>query len=101
MFQGYSRIQSRSRRIGTLKTLAPSDSWIDVICDTRDHARVSPNSLVAARNQSSDWLPSVTPATAGSVNADGLQFIAPCVGDRRFAAVGQHDRRTVGGVERE
>src|ERR1019366_4965079 len=44
---------------------------------------------------------SVTPASPASVNADGLQFVAPCVGNRRFAAVGQHDRGAVGGMQRE
>src|SRR5712664_4964177 len=42
---------------------------------------------------------SVTPAIAASVNADGLQFIAPCIRDRGFPAVGQHDRRAVGGMQ--
>src|SRR5215471_6478836 len=36
-----------------------------------------------------------------SVHAHGLQFIAPCVRDRGFTRIGKHDRRTVGGVERE
>src|ERR1700676_4864497 len=43
----------------------------------------------------------MTRARALSVNADGLQFVAPCIRDRRFAAVGQHDRRAVGGVQCE
>ena len=38
---------------------------------------------------------------ARSVNADGLQLVAPGVRDRGFPAVSQHDRRAVGGVERE
>src|SRR5882762_1755188 len=38
---------------------------------------------------------------ARSVNADGLQLVAPCVRDRGFPAIGQHDRGAVGGVERE
>jgi acyl-coenzyme A synthetase/AMP-(fatty) acid ligase len=33
------------------------------------------------------------------VDADGLQLVAPGVGDRSFPAVGQHDRRAVGGVK--
>src|SRR6267143_1919 len=36
-----------------------------------------------------------------SVNADSLQLIAPCIRDRGFPAVGQHDRRAVGGMECE
>src|SRR4051794_32327950 len=36
-----------------------------------------------------------------SVHADGLQFVAPCVGDRRLTAVGKHDRRAVGGMQGE
>jgi hypothetical protein len=36
-----------------------------------------------------------------SVNADGLQLVAPGVGDRRFPAIGQHDRLAARGVERE
>src|SRR5262245_64754480 len=31
-----------------------------------------------------------------SVDADGLEFLAPGIGDGRLAAVGQHDRRAVG-----
>src|SRR6266704_6473624 len=42
---------------------------------------------------------SVTPARAGSVNTDGLQLVAPCIRDRGFPAVGQHDRRAVGGMQ--
>jgi len=34
-----------------------------------------------------------------SVNADGLQLVAPCIRDRGFPAVGQHDRRAVGGMQ--
>jgi hypothetical protein len=33
------------------------------------------------------------------VYADGLQLLADGIGDRRFAAVGEHDRRPVGGVQ--
>src|SRR6202023_2882980 len=40
-------------------------------------------------------------AVAASVNADGLQFVAPCIRNRRFTAIGQHDRRAVGGMQRE
>src|ERR1700675_1891476 len=36
---------------------------------------------------------------ASSVNADGLQLVAPCIRDRSFPAVGQHDRRAVGGMQ--
>src|SRR5713226_613273 len=36
-----------------------------------------------------------------SVNADRLQLVAPGVCDRRFAAVGQHDRCAVGRVQRK
>src|SRR5947209_12806325 len=39
--------------------------------------------------------------TPASVHADGLQFIAPGIRDRSFAAVGQHDRCAVGGVKRK
>src|ERR1700722_5797889 len=46
-----------------------------------------------------DKVGSVTRASARSVNADGLQFVAPGIGDRSFAAVSQHDRRAVGGAE--
>jgi len=35
------------------------------------------------------------------VDADGLQFLAPGIRDRRFAAVGQHDRRAIGRMQRE
>src|SRR4029450_6915620 len=56
-------------------------------------------------NQSSgDFLPleSRLPSFASaSVDADGLQFVAPGVGDRCFPAIGQHDRRAVGGMQRE
>ena len=34
------------------------------------------------------------------MHADGLELLAPGIGDRRLAAVGQHDRRAVGGVQR-
>src|SRR6185369_9256152 len=33
------------------------------------------------------------------MHADGLELLAPGVGDGRFAAIGQHDRRAVGGVQ--
>ena len=36
-----------------------------------------------------------------SVHADRLELLAPGVGDRGLAAVGQHDRRAVGRVQRE
>src|SRR5229473_1214289 len=36
-----------------------------------------------------------------SVNADGLQLVAPGVRDRSFPAIGQHDRCAVGSVQRE
>src|SRR5260370_13823862 len=55
---------------------------------------------VCATSATPASLASVTPARAGSVNADGLQFVAPCVGNRRFPAVGQPDRRAVGGMQR-
>ena len=55
-------------------------------------ADVSKN-IVAAR--------SVTQPSACSVNADRLKFVAPGVSDRGFPAVGQHDRRAVGRVQRE
>jgi len=42
---------------------------------------------------------SVTPARAGSVNADGLQLVAPCIRDRGFPAIREHDRRAVGGMQ--
>src|SRR4029450_12034196 len=42
-----------------------------------------------------------TATSAASVHADGLKLVAPCIGDRRFAAVGQHDRGAVGGMQRE
>src|SRR5882757_4002545 len=52
--------------------------------------------------------PSTTPARAGvatasttSVDADGLQLVAPCIRNRRFAAIGQHDRSAIGGMERK
>src|SRR5712671_3483121 len=35
-----------------------------------------------------------------SVQAHRFELLAPGVGDRRFAAVGQHDRRAVRGVQR-
>src|SRR5262252_1047745 len=35
-----------------------------------------------------------------SVHADGVELLAPGVGDGRLAAVGQHDRRAVGRVQR-
>ena len=38
---------------------------------------------------------------AVSVHADGLELIAPCVGDRSLPAIGQHDRGAVGGMQRE
>ena len=38
---------------------------------------------------------------ACSVHADGLELVAPRVGDRRLARVGEHDRRAVGGMQRE
>src|SRR5947207_15859287 len=44
---------------------------------------------------------SATAARAASVHADGLKLVAPCVGDRSFAAVGQHDGGAVGGMQRE
>src|SRR4051812_23783475 len=34
------------------------------------------------------------------MHADGLELLAPGVGDCRFAAIGQHDWRAVGGVQR-
>jgi PTS system nitrogen regulatory IIA component len=36
--------------------------------------------------------------SARSMHADGLQFVRPGIGDRRFAGVGDHDRGAVGGV---
>jgi len=36
---------------------------------------------------------------AASVNADGLQLVAPRIRNRGFAAIGQHDRRAVGGMQ--
>src|SRR3979490_1507045 len=39
--------------------------------------------------------------TLRSVNAHRLQLVAPCIRDRSFAAVGQHDRRAVGGMQCE
>src|SRR4051812_39967452 len=52
-------------------------------------------------NQSSgDFVPrEFRLASAASVDADGLQLVAPCVRNRRFPAVGQHDRRAVGGMQ--
>ena len=35
------------------------------------------------------------------VHPHRLQLVAPGIRNRSFAAVGQHDRRAVGGVERE
>src|SRR5258708_18616620 len=55
----------------------------------------------ASRQRGQKGPTSVTPARAGSVTADGLQLVAPCVCNRRFPAVGQHDRRAVGGMQRE
>jgi len=40
-------------------------------------------------------------ASRVSVNADGLQFVAPCVGDRGFARIRQHDRLAARGMQRE
>src|SRR5215470_2741743 len=34
-----------------------------------------------------------------SVHADGLELLTPGIGDGRFTAVGQHDRRAVGRVQ--
>src|SRR5471032_3545 len=50
---------------------------------------------------SRERLTSVIPADAGSVNAHRLQFIAPGVRDCGFPAIGQHDRRAVGGMQGE
>src|SRR5258706_5952653 len=36
-----------------------------------------------------------------SVHTHGLELVAPGVGNRGFARIGQHDRRTVGGVKRK
>src|SRR5436190_9243982 len=56
-------------------------------------------------NQSScDFLPResrLASSAPASVDADGLQFVAPGVGDRCFPAIGQHDRRAVGGMQRK
>ena len=35
------------------------------------------------------------------MHAHGLELLAPGVGDGRLAAVGEHDRRAVGGMQRE
>src|SRR5882672_2700104 len=71
----------------------------------RGHARVSriPYDVTSAAKLQSDAKrpASVTPAIAASVNADGLQLVAPCIRDRRFPAIGEHDRGAVGGMQRE
>src|SRR5260221_13722744 len=57
----------------------------------REHARVS-------------RIPVAAPGAAtqpGSVYADGLKLVAPRVGNGRLAAVVQHDRRAVGGMQPE
>src|SRR5260370_38009160 len=49
-----------------------------------------------------DYRPSVVRQSAlRSMDADGLELLAPGVGDRRLTAVGQHDRRAVGRVQGE
>src|ERR1700738_5132303 len=55
---------------------------------------LSPASLTAASRLSDS-------RRSASVHADGLKLVAPRVGNRRLAAVGQHDRRAVGGMQRE
>src|SRR5579862_2095755 len=35
------------------------------------------------------------------MHANRLEFLAPGIGDGGFAAVGEHDRRAVGGVQRK
>src|SRR5258708_39932604 len=40
-------------------------------------------------------------ALDASVHADGLELLAPGIGDRGLAAVGEHDRRAVRGMQRK
>ena len=59
------------------------------------------------RERLHDDRPQAAPGLGGapwakrSVQADGLELVFPGVGDRRVAGVGQHDRRSVGGEQRE
>src|ERR1700730_14101176 len=59
------------------------------------------SSVTAAAELHSDAQRPASAAIAASVNADGLQLVAPCIRDRSFAAIGEHDRGAVGGMQRE
>ena len=83
------------------------------LCGAGDAVARPPHSRVKLRHHGSNKNGAATtgaaplgrsdysPVRSCSVHADRLELLAPGIGDSGFAAVGEHDRRAVGGVQRK